>query len=303
MGYLPLAGVTTIFSTGLAAFLYAKSFTQGALLAKGGDTGNSIYDYFIGRELNPRIFGGTFDLKEFCELRPGLIGWTLLNLGMAAKQYETTGSVSGPMIAVNVLQGLYVWDALFQERAILSTMDITTDGFGFMLAFGDLAWVPFSYGLQARYIADHNPTYADSYLAGCCALGLAGYCIFRGSNSQKDAFRRDPTAPGVQHLKTLAVTNRVTNKPSKLLVSGWWGMARKINYTGDWLMAWSWSATCGLPTLSGSGSIMCYFYPIYFAILLIHRAWRDEGFCSEKYGEDWKKYKQAVPYVFFPYVI
>jgi hypothetical protein len=27
-------------------------------------------------------------------------------------------------------------------------MDITTDGFGFMLAFGDLAWVPFTYTLQ-----------------------------------------------------------------------------------------------------------------------------------------------------------
>ena len=29
-------------------------------------------------------------------------------------------------------------------------MDITTDGFGFMLAFGDLAWVPFIYSLQVQ---------------------------------------------------------------------------------------------------------------------------------------------------------
>ena len=35
-------------------------------------------------------------------------------------------------------------------QAILTTMDITTDGFGYMLAFGDLAWVPFTYSLQAR---------------------------------------------------------------------------------------------------------------------------------------------------------
>ena len=32
-----------------------------------------MYDFFKGRELNPRI--GTFDLKFFCEMRPGLIGW------------------------------------------------------------------------------------------------------------------------------------------------------------------------------------------------------------------------------------
>merc|ERR1719454_2733079 len=116
-----LAGASILFSTGLSAYLYAASFAPGALLAKGGNSGNPVYDFFIGRELNPRIFGGTFDLKEFCELRPGLIGWALLNMGMAAKQYETTGSVSKPMLLVNVLQGLYVWDALFQERAILST--------------------------------------------------------------------------------------------------------------------------------------------------------------------------------------
>lgn len=32
------------------------------------------------------------------------------------------------------------------------------DGFGFMLAFGDLVWVPFTYTLQAYYLVDHpNP--------------------------------------------------------------------------------------------------------------------------------------------------
>lgn len=36
-------------------------------------SGNHIYDFFLGRELNPRL--GSFDFKYFCELRPGLIGW------------------------------------------------------------------------------------------------------------------------------------------------------------------------------------------------------------------------------------
>lgn len=35
--------------------------------------GNVVYDFFKGRELNPRI--RNFDLKFFCEMRPGLIGW------------------------------------------------------------------------------------------------------------------------------------------------------------------------------------------------------------------------------------
>ena len=31
-------------------------------------------------------------------------------------------------------------------------MDVVVEGFGFMLAFGDLAWVPGTYATQARYL-------------------------------------------------------------------------------------------------------------------------------------------------------
>ena len=31
---------------------------------EGGDSGNAVYDFFIGRELNPRLWGDSFDLKE-----------------------------------------------------------------------------------------------------------------------------------------------------------------------------------------------------------------------------------------------
>jgi len=219
-----------------------------------------------------------------------------------AKQYQNTGAVSGSMLLVNLFQGLYVWDALYQEQAILSTMDITTDGFGYMLCFGDLAWVPFTYSLQARYLVDHDPQLPWWALAAIAGMGLGGYVVFRASNSEKDRFRRDPADPAVKHLEVLEVRNRQTNRPSKLLVSGWWGLARKINYTGDWLMALAWSGATGWP-LSPGGSILTYFYPVYFAVLLIHRAGRDDHFCSEKYGDDWEEYKRRVPYVFVPYLI
>lgn len=44
---------------------------------------------------------------------------------------------------------------LFSQEALLTTMDITHDGFGFMLAFGDLVWVPFIYSFQAFYLVNH----------------------------------------------------------------------------------------------------------------------------------------------------
>ncbi len=66
--------------------LYAASFRRGALLARGGSTGHALYDFFMGRELNPRL--GALDLKEFCELYPGLLAWLLIDLGMAHKQLQ-----------------------------------------------------------------------------------------------------------------------------------------------------------------------------------------------------------------------
>ena len=84
------------------------------------EAGNWVYDFFIGRELNPRI--GGFDLKVFCELTPGLIGWLLLDLGFAHKQYQMTGAVSPAMGLVCAFQALYVIDALWFEPAILTTM-------------------------------------------------------------------------------------------------------------------------------------------------------------------------------------
>ncbi len=224
---LEFAISSIILTTGLSFYLYFKSFQRDALLALGGNSGNAIYDWFIGRELNPRE--GSFDWKEFCELRPGLIGWVIINLASAVKQYETYGALSPSMVMINIFQGLYVWDAVYQEKAILSTMDITTDGFGFMLCFGDMAWVPFTYSLQARYLVNHsinNQGMTNYFLIFTLALQILGFTIFRGSNGEKDRFRRDPTDPAVSHLEVLE-----TKSGSKLLVSGWWGMARKINYS------------------------------------------------------------------------
>lgn len=112
--YLELACASIALSFLLSAYSFASSFRAGCTLADGGDTGNRLYDFYIGRPLNPRI--GPLDLKAFCELRPGLIGWVMLNMGMARKQFERTGTMSLPMLCVNAFQALYVWDALHYEQ-------------------------------------------------------------------------------------------------------------------------------------------------------------------------------------------
>ena len=285
--FLAFAVASIVFSTALSLFMYAKSFSKGALLSPGGNTGSVVYDFFIGRELNPRT--GTFDWKVFCEMRPGLIGWVMINYCMMAKEFELRGTVSSSMVLVCFFQFWYILDALWFEEAILTTMDVVHDGFGFMLAFGDLAWVPFTYSLQTRYIVDHGIDLPLWLAVGIFGLNILGYWIFRSSNSQKNAFRRDPMSPNVSHLKAMP-----TKRGTKLILSGWWGICRHPNYVGDLIMALSWSLPCGV------SHFLPYFYVTYFMGLLIHRQLRDEQHCREKYGEDWVEYCKIVKWRLVP---
>jgi protein-S-isoprenylcysteine O-methyltransferase Ste14 len=171
-------------------------------------------------------------------------------------------------------------------------MDITTDGFGFMLIFGDLAWVPFTYNHPAKYLVHHDPHLNAYTLILIVTVWVFGFYIFRASNSQKDIFRNDPNDPRVKHL-----TYMPTKRGTRLLTSGWWGTARKINYTGDYLMGLTYSLFCGF------NSIVPYYYAIYFCILLVHRSIRDDVLCQEKYGKDWDEYKRQVPYRFIPGIV
>uniref|UniRef100_A0A480YIE5 Delta(14)-sterol reductase LBR n=2 Tax=Sus scrofa TaxID=9823 RepID=A0A480YIE5_PIG len=289
--FLQFALAATVWAVVLSVYLCARALKAPRNDLSPASSGNAIYDFFIGRELNPRI--GTFDLKYFCELRPGLIGWVVINLVMllAEMKVQNRAFPSLAMILVNSFQLLYVVDALWNEEALLTTMDIIHDGFGFMLAFGDLVWVPFIYSFQAFYLVAHPNELSWPAASLIVALKLCGFIIFRCANSQKNAFRKNPNDPKLAHLKTIH-----TSTGKNLLVSGWWGFVRHPNYLGDLIMALAWSLPCGF------SHILPYFYVIYFTALLVHREARDEHHCKRKYGLAWEKYCQRVPYRIFPHI-
>ena len=289
-----------------SVWLYIRSYHgQKKMLAEGGNSGIPPYDFFMGRELNPRVylplFDMDFDLKYFNELRPGLVGWALVNVAFAIHQKHTVAQhhfdkeelalqgISLEMWFVLLSQLYYVLDAQIHETNILSTMDITTDGFGYMLVMGDLAWVPVVYTLPARFLAD-NPIFLPWYcLSGVVLLYCVGLYIFRAANNEKDTFRKEPDAPEVANLSYVP-----TDRGTRLLADSWWGMARHVNYLGDWIIGLSWCLATGFH------SPIPYFFAVYFAILLIHRERRDEHKCAGKYGDAWVTYTQVVPYRIVP---
>jgi protein-S-isoprenylcysteine O-methyltransferase Ste14 len=281
----PLLTTVNIFTFVFCVYLYIHGKRSGR---EEQVSGNLLYDYFMGTALNPR--NGRFDWKFFCEARPGLIGWVAINLSMAAKQYQLHGTITTPMILVNVFHFWYIADYYFHEEAILTTWDIKHENFGWMLCWGDLVWVPFSYTLQALYLVNHTHDLPWWGTAAIVALNVGGYVIFRGTNIQKHHFRTDPDrlvwGKKPEFIKT--------QRGSLLLISGWWGIARHINYCGDLMMGLAWCLPCLF------GHILPYFYITYFTILLVHRERRDHAMCAQKYGQDWDQYCSKVRWRIVP---
>lgn len=297
-------------------------------LAVGGNTGSLIYDFYIGRELNPRItlpFFGEVDVKAWLEMRVGLTGWIILNLAFVAKQYRLYGTVSDSILFITAVQAYYVLEGQYAEAGLLGMMDITTDGLGYMLTFGDIVWVPFLYSTQCRYLAVHPVHMGWGGIAIAMALFATGLFIFRASNKQKADFRKNPDGPRFKNMSYLQ-----TKRGTRLLTSGWWGVSRHINYFGDWLQSTPFTIPTGIAgyvilpagtglaavaansatmldgrevvqeAARGWGMLFTYFYALYFAFLLVHREGRDDAACAEKYGEDWNKYKKIVKWKILP---
>ncbi|XP_016542889.2 delta(14)-sterol reductase isoform X2 [Capsicum annuum] len=247
-------------------------------------SGNLIHDWWFGIQLNPEFMG--IDLKFFF-VRAGMMGWLLINLSVLAKCI-IEDKLSQSMILYQIFCGLYILDYFFYEEFMTSTWDIIAERLGFMLVFGDLVFIPFTFSIQGWWLLSNKVELKTAAIIANCLVFLVGYLVFRGANKQKHMFKKDPKAP-------------IWGKPpkvigGKLLASGYWGIARHCNYLGDLLLASSFSLPCGI------SSVVPYFYPIYLLILLIWRERRDEARCAEKYKDVWAEYRKLVPYRILPYV-
>ncbi|OMO82051.1 delta(14)-sterol reductase-like protein [Corchorus capsularis] len=283
---LELLSATFIFSFLVMLVLYAagcRSRSKGSSL-KPHITGNLIHDWWYGVQLNPQFMG--IDLKFFF-VRAGMMGWLLINLSILAKSVQD-GSLSLSMILYQLFCVLYILDYFVYEEYMTSTWDIIAERLGFMLVFGDLVWIPFTFSIQGWWLLNNKVELTKAAAIANCFVFLIGYLVFRGANKQKHIFKKNP--------KEL-----IWGKPpkvigGKLLASGYWGIARHSNYLGDLLLALSFSLPCGI------SSPIPYFYPIYLFILLVWRERRDEARCAEKYKDIWAEYCRLVPWRIFPYL-
>lgn len=260
---------------------------------------------FMGALLNPRI--GKLDLKMWAEIR---IPWKILffiSLSAGLKEKELTGSVSPQMVFMILAHFLYVNACMKGEECIPTTWDIFYEKWGYMLIFWNFSAVPFTYCYSSIYLlkmAELGSPVRSSFMYNffVFSLLLIGYYIWDTANSQKNKFRMQQSGTYFPRYTFPQLPWNVLENPTfiktehgnLLLTGGWWGKARKIHYTADLMMALSWGLICRF------GSGIPYYYICFFVIVLCHRVSRDMERCAMKYGKDWDRYCQVVPYIFIP---
>ncbi len=294
-----LLGALNIFSLCFCLFLLIK----GRLMPSGldaGSSGNFVFDYYWGTELYPGIFG--WDVKVFTNCRFGLMTWPLLLWSFAAKQQELYGSVSDSMLVAVGLQWIYVLKFFIWESGYLRSLDIMHDRAGYYICWGCLVWVPGIYTSSTLYLVNHPNKLGWVLSLFLFVFGTVCILVNYFADRQRQVVRMTQGKCKIWGKKPMIAIARYRTetgeaKQNILLCSGWWGLARHFHYIPEILGALCWS----LPALFDN--FLPYFYVIFLTILLSNRAYRDDKRCLNKYGEDWEKYCEQVPYKIIPYII
>jgi len=256
------------------------------------------YLYYAGIELHPRLLG--VDVKQWTNCRVGMLGWALLVLNFSFASVMKNGFSLSPLTN-SILINMYLLKFFYWETGYFNTLDITLDRAGYYLCWGCLTWVQVFYTFSGYYLVNNPSLVSNSDASVIFLFGILSLALNYAVDYQKEHFKASQGDCFIWGKKAKYIEVQYTNyqgevQKSKLLISGFWGIARHTNYVFELCLALSWS----LPGL-GQG-IYTFFYFIFLFILLTHRTLRDEEKCAAKYGEGWKKYCKKVPYRMIPYL-
>ena len=117
----PLMSVAICSGYLVSIVAYASALWRGA---EHRMTGYHVYDFFMGAELNPRMFGW-LDFKMFFEVRLPWFILFLTTLSAAARQYELYGYVTGEVGFLLMAHFLYANACCKGEEMIVTTWAVS----------------------------------------------------------------------------------------------------------------------------------------------------------------------------------
>lgn len=289
MGWFSLAFLYNHF---VALFIWANVLAfalTGWLYWRGsrgsGEPKGFLYGFFFGRDLNPVWLG--VDLKFF-SYRPSLIALALFNISFAVVQFEADGQLSTAMLLYQIFTFVYILNYFQFEYGMVHTWDIVSERFGWMLVWGNFVLVPFFYCIAGWTLVHAEGDLSLPFAIALVLLYLFGFWLFRGANEQKHRFKQDG------HVKIWGRPAETLD--GRLLVSGFWGIGRHLNYTGEICVYVAFVLTVGFE------SWVPYLLLVWLIGLLVHRSWRDDRRCRAKYGELWDRYVERARFSMIPFV-
>jgi len=294
LGYFRLVPFTWFYETrwwgliGACALGLVFSF---AVVLRHPSTGKKFAaELWFGRVKDVQLRGGFVDAKVWLYL-VGAVMLQLNVLSFAAFHLTHVTRINPGFLLGGAMLTWFCCEYLIFERVHLWTYDFIAERVGFKLGFGCLAFYPFFYSVALWFTADlPNPGLPTWLTVLFGVLFLGGWVLTRGANMQKFVFK---TAPGHRFLWIAPRT--ISDGRHTLLVNGFWGASRHINYLGEIIQAVAIALAPGY-----FGIWMVWLYPLYYVALFLSRQADDDKICRAKYGALWDEYTATVRYKIVP---
>ncbi|CZT18430.1 related to c-14 sterol reductase ERG-3 [Ramularia collo-cygni] len=282
-----------LYSLALIAVFWIKARTIPDSREETIITGKFWYDLFNGGELHPRT-GNLFDWKHFNASRTGVS-----DLSFAALQYQNYGGVTDSMILAVLFRMTVTIEYFWYENWFFETLDGSFERFSFYNIFGFSAMMPHLWTLQTQYLATHPTDLSRMESAVYITLFVAGWYMRHIVDDQKSRTRASNGDCIIWGKKAKVLIAKYTTADGKthqalLLCSGFWGIARHVNYAGSFLYT---LASC---LICGRRDFFPYTEAVIVAGMTIHRCFRDEARCRAKYGDVWDEYCKIVRWRIVP---
>ena len=180
------------------------------------------------------------------------------------------------MFLVAAFYTYYVTDYFIFERVQLYTFDVIYEKLGFKMFWGGLmvyGWIyilPF-WGMAAHPSPGFSTVWTYVWLIAVAALFVTGWAISRGANMQKYTFKRWPD----RKFLGLIQPEYIQAGERKILVSGFWGASRHMNYLGEWFVSSAIALAFGHFT-----NLWAWTYFIWIVTLFVIRQREDDHYCA-----------------------
>lgn len=294
LGYSGIVPYTWLYETrwwGLIGALAIGLAFALIIVLRYPSTGKSFgADLWFGRAKDVQISNGFVDAKVWLYL----VGAVLLQLNVlsfAAYHLKNVEPINPGFVLGCAMLTWFCAEYLIFERVHLWTYDFIAERVGFKLGFGCLAFYPYFYSVALWFTAalpDPGLPVWLTVLIG--VLFLTGWVLTRGSNMQKFLFKIAP------HQTFLWITpEAISDGKRSLLVNGFWGVSRHVNYLGETIQAVAIALAAGYV-----GVWQVWLYPLYYVGLFVSRQLDDDKVCRAKYGELWDEYTARVKYRIIP---